>query len=67
MPNRIDLITSIAAVTLEDAWARRVMGSLDGVPVAFIGRDELIRNKEATGRPQDLGDAHKLRRRAGKK
>ncbi|HEY2842574.1 MAG TPA: hypothetical protein VGJ09_02950 [Bryobacteraceae bacterium] len=60
-PNRIDLITSIAGVTFEEAWASRVAGTLDGLPVAYIGREALIRNKESTGRPQDLGDAHRLR------
>jgi hypothetical protein len=62
-PNRIDMITSIAAVSFEDAWAGRVAGSIDGVPVFFIGREELIRNKESAGRPQDVADANALRKR----
>ena len=66
-PNRIDLITSIAGVTFEEAWASRVAGTLDGLPVAYIGREALIRNKESTGRPQDVGDAHRLRQRAPRK
>ena len=62
-PNRIDLVTSITGVSFEGAWASRVAGSIDSVPVYFIGRDELIRNKEAVARPQDLADAHALRKR----
>jgi hypothetical protein len=62
-PNRIDLITSIAGVAFEEAWESRVAGTLDGLPVEYIGRDALIRNKESTGRPQDIGDAHRLRQR----
>jgi len=62
-PNRIDLITSIAAVSFEEAWAGRVPGVIDGIPVMFLGRDSLIRNKEATGRTQDRADAEALRRR----
>ena len=62
-PNRIDLITSIAGVTFEEAWASRVAGTLDGLPASYIGRDALIRNKESTGRPQDIGDAQRLRQR----
>jgi len=62
-PNRIDLLTSIAGVELEDAWAHRVTGKLGGIPVHFIGHEDLIRNKEATGRPKDLGDAEELRKR----
>jgi len=62
-PNRIDMITSISGVEFEEAWSHRTPGEIDGIPVQFIGRDELIRNKESTGRPKDLGDAHELRRR----
>ena len=62
-PNRIDLITSVAGLTFEEAWGSRVAGTIDSVPVLFIGRDALIRNKEAAGRPQDLADAHALRQR----
>lgn len=37
-------------------------GTLEGIPVQFIGRPALIRNKEATGRPKDRIDAEELRR-----
>ena len=63
-PNRIDLLTVISGVTFEEAWASRQDGELDGVPVAFIGRTDLIRNKESTGRAKDLGDVEELRRRS---
>ena len=63
-PNRIDIITAISGVSFEEAWASRVPGDLDGLPVQFIGRDALIRNKESTGRAKDLGDAEELRKRS---
>ena len=50
-PNRIDLLTSITGVSFDDAWQGRLEGDLGGVPVAFIGRRELIQNKRSTGRP----------------
>ena len=62
-PNRIDLLTSVTGVEIDEIWAGRVAGKLDGVPVFFIGRDELIRNKRATGRPQDAADVATLERR----
>ena len=65
-PNRIDIITSISGLTFDEAWASRVAGTLGELPVSYIGRDELIRNKEFTGRPQDLADAERLRRQPGK-
>jgi hypothetical protein len=62
-PNRIDILTSISGVRFEEAWRDRMEGSLDGIPVTFIGRDALIRNKESTGRAKDKGDAEELRKR----
>ena len=55
-PNRIDLLTSITGVSFDEAWRGRSVAELDGVTVSFIGRQELIRNKRATGRAQDLAD-----------
>jgi hypothetical protein len=55
-PLRIDIITDIDAVIFEEAWQRRIEDNLFGVPVPFIGRDDFIRNKRATGRPKDLAD-----------
>jgi hypothetical protein len=65
-PNRIDILTSISGVPFDDAWAGRIQGEMDGVIANFIGVDELIRNKEATGRGKDMGDAIVLRQRRPK-
>lgn len=62
-PNRIDIITSIAGVSFDEAWNARIAGSIDGLTVSFLGREELIRNKESAGRPQDIADAIALRKR----
>ena len=62
-PNRIDLLTSLTGLTFDEAWSSRAEHVLDGIRVPFIGRDALIRNKEATGRARDLADAEELRRR----
>ncbi len=61
-PNRIDLITSITAVPFEQAWAGKVAGRFGMVDVFYLGKADLIRNKEAVGHPQDLGDLDWLRR-----
>jgi hypothetical protein len=55
-PTRIDLLTSISGVSGEEAFASKVSAELDGIPVFVLGKDALIRNKRATGRPQDLAD-----------
>jgi len=59
-PNRIDLINSISGVASEEAWASRVAGDLDGIPVFFISKEALIRNKRASGRTKDLADLDSL-------
>ena len=60
-PNRIDLLTSIAAVSFEEAWKTRVETRLDGLPVWVISKELLVQNKLAAARPQDLADVAKLR------
>jgi len=47
-------------VDFDEAWARRVTGALDDLPVAMLSKTDLIRNKRATARPQDLADAAAL-------
>jgi hypothetical protein len=64
-PNQIDIITSIDGVTFEQAWATRVASTYGGVPVCYIGRAELIANKKAAARPQDLADVAYLESRDG--
>jgi hypothetical protein len=59
-PNRIDILTSLTAVSFAEAWQSRVETKLDGLPVWVIGKDQLLRNKLASGRPQDLADAERL-------
>ena len=62
-PNRVDLLTSLSGVTFDEAWSTRSQAELEGIPTQFIGTSALIRNKEATGRARDLGDAEELRKR----
>lgn len=59
-PSRIDLLTSITGVSFDEAWASREEASVGGVQVNVISRQALIKNKRATGRPQDLADLKSL-------
>ena len=59
-PNRIDLMTGISGVSFEEAWASRQFGELDGVPVPFLDRECLVKNKSAAGRGKDLEDVKRL-------
>ncbi len=61
-PRRIDILTSIDGLEFAGAWSRRIESEVGGLRVPVISRDDLIRNKEATGRPQDIADIEWLRR-----
>ncbi len=55
-PRRIDILTSIEGVTFEEAWPARVEVEIEGLRIPVLGREHLIQNKKASGRPQDLAD-----------
>ncbi len=61
-PLRIDLLTSISGVAFTDCWQRRIAVDVGGINADFIALEDLIANKLASGRPQDLVDAATLRR-----
>jgi len=61
-PNRIDILTSVSGGDFETCWNRRVEIVLDSLEVPFIGLDDLVKNKLATGRTQDIADVEGLRR-----
>lgn len=64
-PMRIDLLNKIPGITFEEAEKHMARGPFGDVEVNFIGITDLIKNKIASGRPQDKVDAKILKR--GKK
>jgi len=61
-PFRLDVMMSISGVAFETAWANREKVQVEGLAIPFISKADLIKAKEASGRPQDLIDAKKLRK-----
>jgi hypothetical protein len=59
-PVRIDIMTSISGVSWEDAYKNRESGTCGDLCVSFIGLDQYIQNKRATGRKKDLADLEAL-------
>ena len=55
-PVRVDIITSIDGLTFDSAWRNRLVANYGDEPVFVISRADLILNKQASGRPQDLAD-----------
>src|SRR2546425_5084521 len=61
-PRRIDLLTEISGLSFDEAWASRTPAEVDGRTVSFIGREALLKNKEASGRIKDIADVARLRK-----
>ena len=57
-----DLHPFVKGASFDEVWGRRVLDRIGGTPVAFAGLDDLIRMKEAAGRPKDLEDLRVLRK-----
>ncbi len=66
-PNRIDIIMGIDGVAFPTAWRSRVSTTFGGIPVHVLSKSDLMRNKRASGRPQDLLDLQRLRQRASRR
>ena len=64
-PTRVGILTSITGVDFAGAWLRRKPADYGDVQAFFIGLEDLIRNKRATGRPVDLVDCEQLEQAPG--
>ena len=62
-PVRIDILNNLAGVDFDEAWANRKIVNYEGEPISFIGYTELLTTKTQAGRPQDLADISKLKKR----
>jgi hypothetical protein len=62
-PVRIDILTSIEGCDSSQVWKNRTTGIYGKEKVFFIGLNELISNKKATGRKQDKADLDILGRK----
>lgn len=56
----IDLMTFTPGVTFDECYQNRLILDIHGTEVHFINLRELIKNKRAVGRPQDLLDIENL-------
>ncbi len=61
-PVRVDLLRSADGIDTESVIARAVRATVDGLEIRLLALDDLIANKRAAGRPQDLADAALLER-----
>lgn len=61
-PNRIDVLTQISAVSFDEAWPARFEASYGDQRIWLLGREQLLQNKRAVGRPQDVLDIEMIER-----
>jgi len=61
-PLRVDILRTIDGVETDVVLKNAVAAQWDGVDVRVISIDDLITNKRAAGRPQDLADVARLLR-----
>jgi hypothetical protein len=59
-PLRIDLLTTIDGIDFPKAWAGRVESTYGEQKIYVISKQDLIANKRASGRKQDLLDLEDL-------
>ncbi|CAN5379273.1 nucleotidyl transferase AbiEii/AbiGii toxin family protein [soil metagenome] len=59
-PGRIDVMMSLDGVDFETAWESRTSDTFRGVPVHYIGKEDLLHNKRLAGRYQDLADIENM-------
>lgn len=59
-PFRLEVSTSIDGVEFDDCFPRRETVEHEGMTINFIGYNDLIANKKASGRLKDLADVEEL-------
>jgi len=59
-PFRIDILTSIDGIDFDVAWGKRIQGKYGEQVLYFISKEDLIKNKKASGRKKDLDDLREL-------
>jgi hypothetical protein len=64
-PRRIDLLTEVSGLTFEEAWRNRTTHPVGALSIPFLSRQDLVRNKRASGRPKDLADLDALEGEGG--
>ena len=59
-PRRIDIITGASGLDFDETFAHSSVIDIEGLGVHIPSLDDLIRNKKAFGRTQDLADVEAL-------
>lgn len=63
-PLRLEIMNEISGVEFAACYAKRVTEQVGSIAIPFIDLENLIKNKQASGRPKDLADVAELTRGA---
>ncbi len=58
--DHVDILASIGEMPFEQVWRNRIETEVEGLPVPFISKADLIQNNLQVGRLRDLADAEEL-------
>jgi len=59
-PIRIEILNDVSGINISEGYERRNVIIVDDVPISLISKEDLIRNKKASGRAKDLADVENL-------
>lgn len=59
-PIKIDVINEASGIDIEDCYSRRNIVNIDGIDISLISKEDLIKNKKASGRTKDIADVEDL-------
>ncbi len=59
-PMRIEIVSTISGVAFKECFKARKRITVDDISINVISLPHLLKNKKASGRPQDLADYEKL-------
>jgi hypothetical protein len=57
---KIEILTRTLGVTFEECYTNKIVVETEGIAINFISLTDLIKNKQAVGRPKDLEDIKNL-------
>ena len=66
-PRRVDILTAVEGLEFDRAWDARAEMVVAGRLVPVVALADLLRNKEAVGRPQDRVDVRAIRQELRKR
>ncbi|HLP60209.1 MAG TPA: DUF6036 family nucleotidyltransferase [Candidatus Deferrimicrobium sp.] len=59
-PIQIDIINEASGIDIGECYARRKVITVEGTDISLISKNDLIKNKKASGRNRDIADVDNL-------